>query len=166
MEKLNKIIQHPKYKEYLARIAEYEKKRVFCKHDMVHFLDVCRLAEILWLREKQDSQTAYMINSELLYAAGLLHDIGRWKEYESGIRHEIASAELAPEILEECGFSYEDRQEILRAIRNHRNKEIKQEFSVAGILYRADKMSRPCFACKAEAECDWDLNKKNMQIIY
>ena len=160
----NKIIQNLKYKEYVRRIEEHEKDRIFCKHDMIHFLDVCRLSEILWLKNKE----AYLdkVNTELIYAAGLLHDVGRWQEYEEGVRHEIASARLSVEILKECGFEKQEIDEIILSIGNHRNKEVKEEFTLSGILYRADKMSRSCFCCKAEKECVWDISKKNMEIYY
>ena len=75
-------------------------------------------------------------------------------------------AELAPEILAETGFEEQEQEEILKAIREHRNKEIAKEKSLAGIIYRADKLSRPCFACEAEKQCDWKKSKKNMKIIY
>jgi len=171
MNRINRILQHRQYKDYVGRIEEYEKDRIFCKHDMGHFLDVCRLAEILYLQEcLGEIQISTVFQNakftEGIYAAGLLHDIGRWQEYETGICHETASAELATDILSDCGFSYEESEEILKAIRNHRNKEIKEEVSLSGILYRADKMSRACFSCKAEAECDWDIQKKNMEIVF
>lgn len=164
INKVNQIIQHPKYKEYLKRIELQEENRIFCKHDMVHFLDVCRIAEILWLKEKKYSCVS--LNTEMIYATGLLHDIGRWQEYETGIRHEIASAKLAADILNECNFGENEIEKIVLAIENHRNKKVKEENSLSGILYRADKMSRPCFSCKAEPECDWDFMKKNMQVLY
>lgn len=178
MERINSILKNKIYKEYLQRIEKYEQDREFCRHDMTHFLDVCRLAEILHLQESlaafeqniqegKDSKGRFQIpdiDKELIYAAGLLHDIGRWQEYEEGIRHEIASADLAPEILRECGFEQAEIKEICLAIINHRNKEIKEQKNLSGILYRADKMSRPCFTCKVENECNWDRRKKNMNI--
>lgn len=106
------------------------------------------------------------ISEELIYAAALLHDIGRWKQYEDGTPHEKASAELAPEILADCGFRAEETEQILTAILNHRNEKIKEEQSLSGILYRADKMSRSCFACEAEAACDWKGTKKNLELRY
>ena len=30
------------------------------------------------------------------------------------------------------------------------------------VLYRADKKSRPCFACPAEGACSWPPSKKNL----
>lgn len=176
MERINRIIKHELYLKYSGKIKAYEKDRKFCKHDMAHFLDVCRLAEILWLNHRiselkekfQDNflicEEAESVSRELIYAVGLLHDIGRWQEYESGIRHEIASAALAPEILRDCGFTKEEIERIVFAISNHRNKEMKEENSLAGFIYQADKKSRPCFLCEAESECDWSVSKKNLEI--
>ena len=155
-------------------IKKYESHRVFCKHDMSHFLDVCRIAEILWLQNclyinKENNTKNSNITSdhmkEYIYATGLLHDIGRWQEYENGIRHEVASRDLAEPILEDCGFDKEERNRILLAISNHRNKMIKDEDSLSGWIYRADKKSRACFACEVENICDWSKDKKNLKLI-
>ena len=179
MDRINKIIKHRLYLEFVDKIKTYEENRSFCKHDFIHFMDVCRLAEIDWLQcrleEKEmikyveesshkQNEELISVNKELLYACGLLHDIGRWQEYESGIRHELASAELAPEILRDCGFAQDEITGIVLAIRNHRNNEIAEALSLSGFLYRADKKSRPCFWCEAESECDWAANKKNLEI--
>lgn len=180
MERINRIIRHKLYLEYSKKIKAHEKDRIFCKHDTVHFLDVCRLAEIDWLKqqivgtepegglfsEKSNAgRENTIVSREMLYAAGLLHDIGRWQEYEQGIRHEIASSILAPAILTDCGFSESEIKEIVLAISNHRNSEIKEELSLSGYLYRADKKSRACFLCEAEKECDWSWEKKNLRIV-
>ena len=34
------------------------------------------------------------------------------------------------------------------------------------IIYKADKLSRQCFNCKAEKECYWSSEKKNFKITY
>ena len=68
--------------------------------------------------------------------------------------------------MERYGYEEEEKARILRAIENHRNREIRDEKSLTGILYRADKMSRSCFGCKAEKECDWSAEKKNLIIEY
>lgn len=179
MEKINRILKQEIYQEYVQRIKVHEKDRIFCKHDMIHFLDVCRLAEIDWLNRRiyeiekeyetfpklsEARESLRKINRELIYAAGLLHDIGRWQEYEEGIRHEVASSKLAPEILRAAGFEEVEIEDIVLAISNHRNKEIRDELSLSGFLYRADKMSRPCYVCEAESECDWSVLKKNLEI--
>ena len=175
MNRINNIIKNQRYLKYIEKINFYEKNRVFCRHDVTHFLDVCRLAEIEWLgqqlspSEKKEVKNANpmkfsKISRELIYAAGLLHDIGRWQEYENEISHEIASANLAPAILEESGFVKEEIEMIVEVIKNHRNPLMEEEAGLSGILYRADKKSRPCFLCLAEKECNWSKSKKNLEI--
>ena len=129
INKINRIKQNQKYKEYVQRIELHEKERFFCKHDMTHFLDVCRLTQILCMKKNNP------LSTELIYAAGLLHDIGRWQEYEKGVRHEIASGILAMEILEECGFDGEETEEVVLAIKNHRNKQVRLQDDLSGYLY-------------------------------
>lgn len=137
-----------------------EEGRRFCHHDMGHFLDVARLAMIFNLQE------GLPLQEEMIYAAALLHDIGRWRQYEDGTPHEKASALLAPEILAESGFTEEETGQIFTAILDHRNAAVRQDRTLSGILYRADKMSRSCFCCEAEAECDWKGDKKNLVLQY
>lgn len=156
MERVNKILKHDLFNTYLEKNKRAEENRRFCRHDMGHFLDVARLAMIFSL------QQGLSIPEEMIYAAALLHDIGRWRQYEDGTPHEKASVLLASEILTDCGFAEEESAEILSAISNHRNGEIKEEPTLDGILYRADKMSRNCFCCGAERECDWKGDKKNL----
>lgn len=160
MERVNRILNHPRYREYVSRTENLEKDRIYCRHNMAHFLDVARLAEIMNLRENLG------IGEELIYGAALLHDIGRFLEYENGEPHEAASARLAPEILKDCGYTDYEQSIILAAIASHRNKEIAGESSLAGIVYRADKMSRSCFSCPAEKSCSWSVQKKNMELKF
>lgn len=158
MERVNKILEHEQFKKCCKKIEKWEKKRKFCRHNMVHFLDVARIAYVYNLEE----QTG--IEKELIYAAALLHDIGRFKQYEDKTPHEKASLKYAPKILEDCGFNAQERESICEAIANHRNKGIAQEHSFRGIFYRADKASRPCFACKMESQCNWKGEKKNKML--
>lgn len=160
MERANLIHKNTHYQDYIDRIKRAEEGRIFCLHNMSHFMDVARIAQIINLEE------GLHIQKELIYATALLHDIGRFQQYEFGIPHEIASAELAPEFLEESGFSIEEQTEILRAIREHRNPKVAGEKSLAGVIYRADKASRACFGCEAEGLCDWSKEKKNLEIAY
>ena len=160
MNRVDLILKNSKYQEYIDKIKQAEEDRIFCLHNMSHFMDVARIALIFNLKEGLE------ISKELIYATALLHDVGRFLQYEDGTPHEKASAELAPEILAETGFNKQEQEEILRAIREHRNKDVAKERSLAGIIYRADKISRPCFACEAEKQCDWKKSKKNMKITY
>ena len=136
MERVNEILQHTLYRSCRRQIDEKEKDRIFCGHDMGHLLDVARLAWIFNLEANQE------ISKERIYAAALLHDIGRHIQYENGTPHQIAGLPIAEQILTDCGFYPEEMKEILYAIENHRNKEMLKRNDLAGILYRADKMSR------------------------
>ena len=160
MERIDKIIKHDFFIKNVDKNMAAEAHRCFCRHDMVHFLNVARIGVILNLKEQQG------IEEELIYAAGLLHDIGKHLQYSQGIPHEQASAELAPAILKDCGFDKEETGVIVKAIRAHRDSASASAGGLTGILYRADKASRACFFCKSEQECNWKGDKKNLLIKY
>ena len=105
MHRVNCILQNEKFKEYVRKNKEHEISREFCRHDMEHFLDVARIAYIQVLENKLE------IEKDMIYATALLHDIGRWLQYEKGISHEKAGVILGKEILIECGY---EKQEIER----------------------------------------------------
>lgn len=158
MNKINKILKHDLFIECYTKIEKYEEKREFCHHDMTHFLDVARLASIF------NERFHLGIYKELIYGTALLHDIGRFRQYEDETPHEVASAEIAPSILRDCGYTEQEVAYIVEAILNHRNQEVMEQDNLSGIIYKADKMSRSCFACKAEKQCDWKNEKKNLRL--
>ena len=160
MDRIDRILKHNLFMEHLDANRAAEAERCFCRHDMAHFLDVARIGMILDLREQQG------IGDEIIYAAGLLHDIGKHLQYSRGIPHERASAELAPEILRDCGFDERETDVIIKAILAHRDSGSASARGLTGILYRADKASRPCFSCEAEKECNWKEERKNLKIKY
>ncbi len=154
---IDELRRHPLFREYYKRLEEAERDRKFCRHQMDHLLDVARIAYIQNLEQKLG------FSKEMIYAAALLHDIGKVRQYEEKIPHEIASAEIAEVILEENGFCREEQESILCAIKEHRR--YREDMSGLGkLLYISDKKSRQCFACPAEAECKWSLDKKNREI--
>lgn len=160
MDRVNAILADDKYQLYLKKNEEAEGDRIFCHHNMEHFLDVARIAMLM------NAERGLGIAKELIYATALLHDIGRFAEYEEGIPHEEASANLAPDILQRCGFAKEEEQVICKAIMSHRDATVKEEDSLSSLLYLADKASRACHSCKAKAECKWSEEKKNLTILY
>ncbi|MCM1193425.1 MAG: HD domain-containing protein [Butyrivibrio sp.] len=160
MNRVNNILNHPLFIENLEKNRTAEADRRFCRHDMAHFLDVARIARIMNLEEGLGLPEA------LIYGAALLHDIGKHRQYEEGAPHEQASALIAPEILRDCGFDEKETAVIADAILQHRNSGVIPERNLRGLLYRADKASRPCFACKAEKECSWKDGRKNKEIVY
>lgn len=159
MERVNRILKNGTYRACLEKIRECESERIFCHHDMAHFLDVARLAYLINLEENVG------ISKERIYAAALLHDIGRHLQYRKGIPHEQASAGIAPEILKQCGFSKEETAQIVEAIASHRDADVKSRRDLTGLIYRGDKLSRSCFGCAAEKECNWKKDKKNLELL-
>jgi len=160
MERIDKILNHNLFIGNLEKNNAAEADRCFCRHDMVHFLDVARIGMILNLEEQLG------IPRVLIYAAALLHDIGKHRQYKEGVPHETAGAELAPGILRDCGFDEQDTKLITDAILGHRNREVASEKTLRGILYRADKASRACYACKVQEECKWSAEQKNLRLRY
>lgn len=158
MDKVNKIINNIKYCEYIKRIETAEIDRIYCRHNMDHFMDVARIAVIIANDED------ILLEREHIYAAALLHDIGRFVQYENGTAHEEASAQLAVDILEECGFNKAERDLIIEAIREHGNSDIMWDRNLTGCIYRADKLSRKCYCCTASATCHKAADKRNLVI--
>ncbi|MBN7771771.1 HD domain-containing protein [Clostridium aminobutyricum] len=145
MKRINGILNDPDFLNFLHKNQEAEVDRIYCHHDLAHFLDVSRIAYILSLEEKLH------IDKEIIYGMGILHDVGRWVEYEDGTDHAIVSKSLAEGILRRYAFSELEIKEILSAIGQHREKGAATV--LADILYRADKFSRNCTLCHARETC-------------
>ena len=158
MQRINDILNDVEYLNYVNKIEKMEADRVYCRHDMTHFLDVSRISYILSLEQKLN------INKEILYAMGILHDIGRWMEYESGIDHSIASKEIAERILTRYDFTLDERTKMIMAIEGHRERDTSSP--LADILYRADKMSRNCVLCNAKVTCKNFQNGEESFLLY
>lgn len=150
MEKINRILNNPDYKSFLDKNKAEEKERIFCLHHFDHLLSVARLTYILILEDGNP-----FISREIAYAAGLLHDIGRWQQYKDSTDHAHSSAKLAETILAGAGFSDDQKELIVKAIAQHRLKEDYNEHrSPLGLaLRRADSLSRLCFNCQASKQC-------------
>lgn len=159
MKKIEQILKHPLFRASMAQIELLERERVFCRHGMEHGLAVARVAWIMSLEEK------LRFSKELIYAAALLHDIGRWKQYTEGAQHEAVSAGLAQEILADTDFSTEEIGHILAAIECHRSQAVSEKDSFTALMYRADKQSRPCYLCAAREDCYWPEERKNRSIF-
>ena len=74
MQRIWKIYEHPLFIEGLVKNKDAEKERIFCHHDMNHFLDVARLMYIFSM------ERGYAFGKEEIYATALLHDIGKWQQ--------------------------------------------------------------------------------------
>lgn len=168
-----KIYDHPLYQKHFESLQELEKDRIFCRHTFEHFMDVARIAYIMNLEKELG------LSKEIIYAAALLHDIGRDEQYINRTPHEVASAKIAEEILGECGFGDDEIRMIVKAIKSHRGSKEKNcednnsctreelddsILKLSGIIYIADKASRQCFSCEAQNECNWSIDKRNLEI--
>ncbi len=149
MNRVNQILHHPGFCRALEEITAAEANRPFCGHGLEHLLSVARVAALTAQDEGQE------LSRPLIYAAALLHDLGRAVEYRGEGTHEEASPALAEPILTDCGFSPAERAEILTAIRQHRSSWQGTRSPLGELLYRADKKSRPCFLCPAAGACNW-----------
>lgn len=147
MKRVNRIIQNPTYQQYLEWNYKAEKGRPYCHHDFFHQLTVARLAYLLILEQGKNS-----FSREIIYAAGLLHDIGRWRQYSEDIDHPLAGAELARPLLKNAGFSAEEIESITKAIREHGSSGLKSTL-LGETLQRADSLARTCFYCAARDGC-------------
>ena len=158
MQRVNSICSHPLWKSCVSKILDLERERIFCCHDTSHFLDVARIA---WI---ENLEKRLAISREMIYAAAMLHDIGRHLQYMQGVPNDEGSVSIASDILKDSGFDEKEQAEILSAIRMHRNPDAASRDDLAGIIYRADKKSRICAFCSASDKCNWPESKKNMKI--
>ena len=79
MDRVNAVICHPLYLEYYHRLERAEKERIFCRHQMSHLLDVARIAYI------RNLEKGYGFRKDVIYAAAVLHDIGKALQYEEKV---------------------------------------------------------------------------------
>ncbi len=157
LEYANRILKNEYYQDQLHKLYELEKDRIFCRHNMEHFLNVARIAMILCGQKKIE------LSTDIIYSAALLHDIGRVQEYTEGIDHDVASQVTAEEILDSIECPRKMREKIISLIAAHRKNELDLDTPEA-IFYKADKLSRNCFECEARAQCKWKKEKMNLEI--
>lgn len=72
----NRIAANELFLQCVEKNSKYEENRQFCKHGWEHLMDVARIAYIINL------ERGYGLERDLVYAAGLLHDCGRYVELE------------------------------------------------------------------------------------
>lgn len=157
MERIQPVLQHPMYRDALQRIDALEHDRIYCRHGLPHLLDVARMAALLAV----DRGAAYP--RDVIYAAALLHDVGRLKQYTTGQPHAQAGIPLAAEILRDTAFTAEEQAEILQAVGQHQTGAAPD--SLAQIIFEADHASRMCFACPAADSCYWPEGQRNHTVL-
>lgn len=157
-DRLKAIVTDNEFRNICRTIEHAEIDRVYCKHGLEHSLDVARIAYINVLEDNLE------FNREMVYAACLLHDIGRYSDYEkNGMSHHVAGSIIAANILRRAGFLEQEIEVICDAISKH--KECSKEENMLGyVLYKADKLSRNCFMCKEYDNCYWSEDIKNKTV--
>lgn len=168
-DKIKAILNHEEFKKRNELIGVYERERKYCLHNLQHFIDTARITYILILENKElenlfPDKSVNQVK-ELVYAAGLLHDLGRVEQYLNGIDHALVSGEIAEHIMKDIGFSPGDIDIVCRAIAEHRMyKESNSSFGKR--LYQGDKLSRQCHGCDAFDECKIELEYKQGKETY
>ena len=160
MVRVNQLLDHEDYISHMKKIELLEKERLFCKHGFEHGLNVARIA-YAYLLEKGEM----LPPKESVYAAALLHDIGRWIEYETGEDHAEASARLALPLLEACSFHSDEVQVILKGIREHRRHHEDHLTMLGAALALADDWSRDCRHCSGQVLCN-KYNQAMNRVMY
>lgn len=157
MNRLDHITQNGIFRSTLLRLEEQERDRKYCRHGLPHLLDVARAAYILSLERQTD------IAQDVIYAAALLHDIGRSVQYATGEPHERAGVPIAEDILRDTEYTADEKEMILSCVRSHHHSHEGQN-ALQALICEADKRSRPCFACKMLDTCKWSEEQRNMSL--
>lgn len=166
MKRVELLINDSLYEQYLQRNLEEEMEPKFCQHDFNHHIDVARITYILVLEHndlnyfvREHGLSGRLAAKEVIYAAGLLHDIGKWQEYKTGTDHASFGARLAREILPRAFFNPSEAELIARAIYEHRNISHNMTF-LGERLHRADNLSRICSNCSYSQQCTKKKHKE------
>ena len=158
MDRIQRLKADAFYQECLSLNGDRERDRLFCCHDYQHMLDVAQISYKIVgtgsLYEFAVKEGLSGVNgaSEVVLAAGLLHDIGRWRQYDTGEDHALVGAAMARPVLESAGFLKEEIKAIVRAIGEHRRAGPGASY-LGRVICLADDLSRPCDKCKARLDC-------------
>lgn len=180
MERVEAIRNNPLFRASMERIERAESEREFCRHGMSHVLDVARIAWIAALERR------CRVSKDVVYAAALLHDVGRAEQYATGEDHDVAGARIAGEILKglpaSLQFDAAERSAILAAVAGHRGPAASEAHGrapegslpdssaqelgevLARLVKEADNRSRACYACPARDACYWPDERKNLSL--
>ncbi|MBO8159754.1 HD domain-containing protein [Thermosyntropha sp.] len=169
MKRIELLLNDSVFNSHMQRNAEMEIEPQFCKHDIYHHIDVARIAYILVLEHndlnyfvKEAELGGKLAAKEVIYAAGLLHDIAKWKEYEYGADHAALGARIARDILPRVFFNPHEVDIICQAVYEHRN--ISRDMSFLGErIHRADNLSRVCTKCPQRGICP-KVNSKEITV--
>ena len=109
-----------------------------------------------------------LTKKDQFYVTGLLHDIGRVAQYETGEHHSIAGVRIAEKLLTEIGYPDEWKKETLQIVGVHHGREENEGelYTMEYYIRRADHLSRNCFFCEASDSCKWKKEDRNQTILW
>jgi len=110
--------------------AELSRRPLSASHGFAHLDQVLRYALAL--------QVTYGGDVDVITAAVLLHDLGRSNTKVAGVASAQLSAELAPAVLDACGFPQALVANVLQAIREHDQPALRPTMLEGRILKDAD----------------------------
>lgn len=109
-----------------------------------------------------------LAKKDQFYVTGLLHDIGRVAQYETGEHHSVAGVRIAEKLLTEIEYPSEWMRETLQIVGVHHGRE-ETDGELSRMEYyirRADHLSRNCFLCEASDSCKWKKEERNQTICW
>ncbi|AXY26173.1 hypothetical protein CL176_09270 [Suicoccus acidiformans] len=161
MRNTNIIYELPFIQAHLEELDSLEATRIYCRHNLEHFLSVARICYTLCLEQKVN------IPKDLIYTTALLHDLGRVEEIKHGTSHDHASVDLAIQALTYTDYTAEEQASILKAIGNHRGRDVATtDDTFVQLFKQADNLSRDCYNCRVRDLCKWSDERKNLHIKY
>lgn len=158
IKKYTSILHDSEFLELLSKIDDAEKDRIYCKHNIEHLMDVARAGYIINLEQGLN------IPKEIVYGAALMHDIGRYAQYEKLAEHHIAGAQASKRILPRCGYTDEETEIIADAVKKHRQNSNRAK-NLADVIAEADKKTRMCMLCPAADTCKWAIADRNINTV-
>ncbi len=128
---LQQIIDDPRAAVYIDMADRHLEQIGYTEHGRRHAMFVSQQAG--YILEKLNFPEK---STQLAGAAGFLHDIGN---FISRNGHNLFSAFLAKEIMENNGFSIEDTAVVMSAIGNHEEESVEITNEVTAAIIIADK---------------------------
>ena len=77
LQRVNAICRHSLWQTSRKRIEELEQDRVFCRHDVIHFLDVARLAWIENLEQQLGWKRSMFMRQHFFMISGGICNMSR-----------------------------------------------------------------------------------------
>ena len=151
---------HSIHPELIKLLGKMKFRTSYGQNALKHSIEVAQLSGLLASEMGLDVRVAKR--------AGLLHDIGRVAQYETGEHHSVAGVRIAEKLLTEIEYPSEWMRETLQIVGVHHGRE-ETDGELSRMEYyirRADHLSRNCFFCEASDSCKWKKEERNQTICW